>query len=404
MESSQPERTLRIGIVTDGLEERIVGGEIRIANGGVGVYIYQLVKHLLETEYPAEFVLMRYGDGHLDIYHHPRVRVVLFPRRRGGLLRRALDLDYRRVALDLALDVIHYPNQFGGAFLPRSIQRVVTLHDLTPLLLYSMHPRTRVLVYRLTARLALRRADRIMVVSDHTGRDVKNFVPDCAKVVVRVYPGVRDKFKPSKMDQAFLARNGLDRRYILTVGVLEPRKNHVLLLTALSQLVARGHDLDLIIIGRKGWHWADPRTHSEFQLIKDRVRILEDVAEHELLEYYRHAAVFTYPSWYEGFGLPVLEAMACGAPVVCSSTSSIPEVGGNAALYADPRDPASFATQIAKLLADEELRSQMIARGLERARQLSWRQTALETMQVYRSVVEARHGCRDNFRPGDLRT
>ena len=403
METRKSARNLRIGIVTDGLQERVVDGEARIANGGVGVYIYQLIKHLLAVEDSGEFVLMRYGQGYLDIYRHPRVRAIFFAAGRGMSVRLACDLDQRRVARELALDIIHYPNQFGGTFLPRSIRRVVTLHDLTPLLFPSMHPRTRVLAYKLAARLALRRADRIMVDSDHTGKDLIAFQPDCANRVVTVYPGVGAAHSPGSGDPSFLVRKGLQRPYILTVGVLEPRKNHALLLTALGQLVASGHDLDLVIIGRQGWHWADPRTRSEFQSLTGRVRILENVADHEMVEYYRHAAVFAYPSWYEGFGLPVLEAMACGTPVVCSNTSSLPEAGGTAALYADPHDAAAFAGQIARVLRDGELRSRMIATGLQRAQQLSWRRTALAVLEVYRSAVSTDCGSIGLARTGNVK-
>lgn len=396
---SAPE--LRVGIVTDGLEERVVDGQVRIANGGVGVYIYQLIKHLLEIDHSSEFVLMRYGQGYLDIYHHPRVRAVLFADRRGGFLLRAFDRDHRRIARELALDVVHYPNQFGGIFLPRAIRRVVTLHDLTPLLFPSMHPRRRVLAYKVAARLALGRADRIMVDSDHTGKDVVAFEPRCAPAVVTVYPGVGADYSPGPGDPSFLGRNHLQRPYILTVGVLEPRKNHALLLTALSQLVAGGHDLDLVIIGRPGWHWVDPRSRGEFQSLTGRVRVLEDVAGHEMVEFYRHAAVFAYPSWYEGFGLPVLEAMACGTPVVCSNSSSLPEAGGTAALYADPHDPAAFAAQIIRALGDGELRRRMIASGLEHAHRLSWERTARETLRVYQSVAALGHGSTSRGRPAD---
>jgi glycosyltransferase involved in cell wall biosynthesis len=388
METPQPARNLRIGIVTDGLQERVVDGEVRIANGGVGVYIYQLITHLLAVEPSLELVLMRYGQGSLDLYRHPGVRAFFFASGGSQKLRPLSDRDYSRVARELALDIVHYPNQFGGIFLPRSIRRVVTLHDLTPLLFPSMHPRRRVLAYKLAARLALRRADRIMVDSDHTGKDLVAFQPSRADAIVTVYPGVGATHHPGATDPSFLVRKGLRRPYMLTVGVLEPRKNHALLLTALGQLVASGHDLDLVIIGRKGWHWVDPRTRSEFQSLAGRVHILEDVADQELVEYYRQAAVFAYPSWYEGFGLPVLEAMACGTPVVCSNTSSLPEAGGTAALYADPNDAAAFAASIVKVLCDSELRGRMIASGLARAQQLSWRRTALATLAVYRSVAE----------------
>src|SRR5579871_1814999 len=125
---------LRIGIITDGLMERRIGGEVRIANGGVGVYIYQLIKHLFEVDGVNEYFLIRFGAGELDVYRHPRARSVFLRSTRISRTLGAADAPYAVLARKYGLDLLHYPNQFGGAFLPRHIKRVATLHDLTPLL------------------------------------------------------------------------------------------------------------------------------------------------------------------------------------------------------------------------------------------------------------------------------
>jgi glycosyltransferase involved in cell wall biosynthesis len=173
---------------------------------------------------------------------------------------------------------------------------------------------------------------------------------------------------------------------MLTVGVLEPRKNQTLLFEVLRQLRQAGHEIDLVIIGREGWRWSNPLGRPENSDLRPWVRILEDVSDEELIEFYGRAAVFTYPSIYEGFGLPVLEAMACGTPVVSSNASSLPEVGGDAVLYADPHDAAGFAGQVMRLLSDADLRQRMVAAGVTRARRFSWRCTAESTLRVYQSV------------------
>lgn len=377
---------LRIGIVTDGLQERTVGGEVRIANGGVGVYIYQLIRHLLQVDPVNQYFLIRFGRGMLDIYRHDRVRgVFLHPSRRNRALG-LFDVPYPQLVRELNLDLLHYPNQFGGAFLPRSVKRVATLHDLTPMLFPHLHPRRRVLGYRLLARYSLRRCERVIVYSANTRRDLLDHRMAAPGAIVNIPLGVNPAFKPGLATDTFRRRYRLERPFILTVGVLEPRKNHVLLFEVLRRLREGGERIDLVIVGREGWRWKNPLDKPEFRGLKPWVRIVADVPDADLAGLYNSATVFAYPSLYEGFGLPILEAMACGVPVVSSGASSLPEVAGDAALYADPHDADGFTAQVARVLRDRALRKQMVEEGLRRARQFSWRRAAQETLAVYHEV------------------
>ena len=379
-------RPLRIGIITDGLQERTVDGEVRIANGGVGVYIYQLIRHLLLVDPVNHYYLIRFGAGSLDIYGASRGRNVFLRASRFHRMLGMLDVPYTGLVRDLGLDLLHYPNQFGGAFLPRRVKRVATLHDLTPLLYPQLHPRSRVLGYRMLARQSLRRCDRVIVYSTNTRRDLLSHGMAEQGAIVNIPLGVNPRFKPAAASGAFIDRYQLARPFILTVGVLEPRKNQVLLFEVLRRLRERGEQLDLIIIGRPGWRWRSPLEQPQFKDLRPWVRIVEDVPDADLAEFYNRAAVFAYPSLYEGFGLPILEAMACGAPVVCATGSSLPEVAGDAALFADPRDAEGFTAQVARVLRDPALRTRMVEAGLQRAREFSWRRTAERTLAVYRSV------------------
>ena len=234
------------------------------------------------------------------------------------------DVPYIGLVRKLKLDLMHYPNQFGGAFLPRGVKRVATLHDLTPLLFPHLHPRCRVLGYRLLARYSLHRCERVIVYSANTRRDLLDRRMAVPGAIVNIPLGVNPAFKRGLFTDQFARRYQLDRPFILTVGVLEPRKNHVLLLEVLRRLHANGEQVDLVIIGRRGWNWENPLDRPEFKPLKPWVRIIADVADADLAEFYNRAAVFAYPSLYEGFGLPVLEAMACGAPVVSSSVFLAP--------------------------------------------------------------------------------
>jgi glycosyltransferase involved in cell wall biosynthesis len=389
---------LRIGITTDGLMEQTSGGMVRIANGGVGVYIYQLIKHLLQADPVNEYFLIRFGAGQLDVYRHPRVHNVFL---RSNPMSRTLgmaDFPYAGLVRRLKLDLLHYPNQFGGAFLPRHIKRVATLHDLTPLLFPRLHPHIRVMGFRLLAKWSLRRCDRIIVYSVNTRRDLLSRNMAAQNAIVNIPLGVNPGLRPGMATDDFTRRYQLTRPFILTVGVLEPRKNHVLLFETLRRLRERSEPIDLVVIGREGWRWSSPLARPEFRALAPWVRILADVPEADMAEFYNRAAVFAYPSLYEGFGLPILEAMACGTPVVSSSAAAMPEVGGDAALYADPYDAQAFTEQVARVLTDAGLRRRMVEAGLRRARQFSWQRTAEETLAVYHSVcrVETAAGRRRN--------
>lgn len=382
-------RPLRIGIATDGILERVVDGRVEIANGGVGVYIDNLVRHLLAVDPVNEYFLLRWDQSQLDLYRQERVHPVFIPPTRLAAPARWLEWPHRSAAAVCQLDVLHYPNQFGGAFVPRSIPRVVTLHDLTPLLFPEFHPWLRVAGYRLLIRRALERADHVIVDASHTKQDLVQRGLAAAQDISVIPLGVGKVFAAPRNDAA-VARYDLPERYVLTVGVLEPRKNHLGLLRALQRLHAQGEQISVVMVGRDGWNWQDPLETTELSGLRPWVRVLRNVPEADLVALYHRASVFAYPSLYEGFGLPVLEAMACGVPVVASNRSSLPEVAGNAAVLVDPTDPDALAAALAAVLRDADLRQRLIAAGLERARAFSWQQTAERTLAVYQQVVGAR--------------
>lgn len=384
--STSPAR-LRVGILTDGLEERVGPRGVEIANGGVGVYIRNLVRELQRIDGGPELVLVRFGNGALDIYSGPRTRSVGLRFSRWNRYARWIDLPYLGLAKRLGLDILHYPNQFGGYALPRAIRRVVTLHDLTPFLLPFHHPWRTVVGYRLLLDRSLRKADHVIVDSEATRGELleRKLVP--AAKVTAIPLAAADEFRVAAPDAALGARYDLPERYVLCVGVLEPRKNHAVLVDALARLHARGDPVGLVIAGREGWGWTNPLDDPRRAALRPYVRVLRNVPDDDLRGLYAGAAVFAYPSLHEGFGLPVAEAMASGVAVVTSRTSSLPEVAGGAALLVDPRDPEDVAGRVHDVLRDPALRARLIAAGVARARELSWRRTAERTLEVYERVV-----------------
>jgi glycosyltransferase involved in cell wall biosynthesis len=380
-------RPLRIGIATDALRERMVEGEARIANGGVGVYIYQLVKHLLTVDTVNEYFLMRPGKGLLDIYRHPRVRTVFLPDTKFHRAAALLGSAYARPTRELRLDLMHFPNMFGGGSLSASVKQVATVHDLTPLIMPASHPMTRVIASRMAIGRAMRRSHRVIVPSRATADDLVSRRLLSRDKIICIPSGINPLMKRVEPTPELATRYHLTNPFVLTVGVLEPRKNQMILLEVLRELRNQGHQLDLVIIGRPGWRWNPRLAMEKNRDIWPSVKILVDVPDSDLAEFYSRAELFFYPSLYEGFGLPILEAMACGTPVISSSTSSMPEVGGPAALYADPHDARAFASHAIRLLCDRALRQSLIDAGVERARKFSWEASARATLAVYEEVA-----------------
>jgi glycosyltransferase involved in cell wall biosynthesis len=205
-----------------------------------------------------------------------------------------------------------------------------------------------------------------------------------------VYCGIDAAFRPLTEDQvaAFRSERSLPQRFILFVGTIEPRKNVARLIEAFADLRSAISDLRLVIGGAKGWFYEDVFARVEELGLEDEVLFPGYLPASELPLWYNAAELFVYPSLYEGFGLPPLEAMACGTPVVTANTSSLPEVVGDAGLAVDPLDIEGLAEAMKQVLGDDSLQQEMKVRGLRRARGFSWAKTAQETVQVYRQVME----------------
>jgi glycosyltransferase involved in cell wall biosynthesis len=293
-------------------------------------------------------------------------------------------LGLARRAAALSADVVHTP----AAFSPRIPDRplVLTVHDLLPFRYPELFPAVVVAHSRLTWGYALRRAQRVVTGSEATRRElVEIFGLDRGRVAVTPY-GVGEQFRPQPAEPGWLAsRFGIDAPYVLCVGTLEPRKNLRGVLEAFRRLSATVEDCLLVIAGGRGWR--NEQFDAELAQGADRVRLTGFVSDEELVGLYSSAAVFLYPSLYEGFGLPVLEAMACGAPVVTSTTSSLPEAAGGAALLVDPGDPAAIAAAAAEVLTSPAWAGELREKGLARARERTWDACAAATVEVYREAV-----------------
>ena len=242
----------------------------------------------------------------------------------------------------------------------------------------------------------MRKARRILTISNSSRNDIISEYGVSKDNVVVTHLGIKKtmSFSPHIYSMTQLkAKYGISDNFVLFVGTLQPRKNIKRLIEAFGQVIKerkeeKSKEIDLVVIGRKGWLYEEILTAPKELGIEERVKFLENVQDDELPFFYKHARMFVLPSLYEGFGLPVLEAMKHDCPVITSNVSSMPEAGGDAALYVDPENVEDIAKKITKLLDDDKLRRELIEKGKSQVKKFSWEKTAKETLEVLEEVAK----------------
>lgn len=271
------------------------------------------------------------------------------------------------------------------------VPAVVTVHDLGYHYFPDAHPARQRRYLEWSTRFSARGASHLLADSQATRADLVRLYGVPAEMITVVYPGRDESLGPA--DPAPVrARYGLPDDYLLHVGTLQPRKNLLRLMDAAAALRAQGQPVGLVLAGRAGW-LSEPIV-ARARALAGLVRVLDYVPEADLPGLYAGARALAFPSLYEGFGFPVLEAMACETPVVCANTSSLPELAGDAALLVDPTDVAALTQALNRVLTDADLRTTLIARGREQIRQFSWARAAEQVMGVL-EAAGARRTARD---------
>ncbi|MBN1177582.1 MAG: glycosyltransferase family 4 protein [Anaerolineae bacterium] len=380
---------MRIGIdVTAAVRQR----------AGIGRYTRELVRAVLTLPSDDFYTLFaatgKLGDGNCELLSALGISQFAVPNSQFAIRTVPLSDEWlarlwHRARLPLPveaitgrLDLFYSPDFVLPPTLPRT-RTLLTVHDLS-FLHYPDHFVPKLVQYlsRVVPR-SVARADRVLADSEATRRDLIALLDVPPEKVALLYSGVDACFRPQSEPgerERLAEHHGLDARpYILSVGTLQPRKNYVGLIRAFARLERR--DVQLVIAGGRGWLYED--VLAEAARHADRVAVLGFVDDAELPALYRGAALFAFPSFYEGFGLPVLEAMACGTPVVCSNASSVPEVAGDAALLVDPHDEDALAAALARALDDEALRAGMVERGLAQAARFSWERAARQLVEAF---------------------
>lgn len=273
----------------------------------------------------------------------------------------------------------------------RDVPTVMTVHDLIYKLFPQHHKKLNYWFLNAAMPLFVRRADAIIVVSQATKNDlIRHYgTPDNKITVVHEAAATHFRVPPDSEVARVRAIYDLPERFLLAVGTIEPRKNLTRLAESLARLRQDHRDLQLIVVGARGWLYGDFFARLEELGVQDAVRLLGYVPDDDLPAIFRAATVYVMASLYEGAGLPVLEAMACGAPVVSSRESSMPELGADVARYFNPYDVNHMTDVIGMVLDDRHLRAEMAAAGPERAARFSWQRAARDTLAVYRSIMHS---------------
>lgn len=361
---------------------------------GSSRYVFNLLRELRGIG-AAEEVIAYANDANVPAELAPtggfEVRAVRWPTTRPALRVLWEQLVFPRVLRNDCITVLHGAvNALPVAWRGKSI---VTILDLSFLLMPTAFNRPNRMYLRWMAWYSARRANQVVAISEATRRDVIKLLGVSPERVIRVYCGVDARFHPIDDHEElhrFRQAHSLPERFILYLGTIEPRKNLVRLMDAYAELRRRGATAwPLVLAGGRGWR-DEAIVHYAARLgLEDAVRFAGFVPEEEIPLWYNAAAFFVYPSAYEGFGLPPLEALACGTPVVASNRASLPEVLGDAAVLVDPSDTGAIVDGMQRMLEDDPLRSRLSSLGPQRASAFSWRRMAEETLAVYRSVASS---------------
>lgn len=372
-----------IGIISSFVDEM---------SGGIGVYTYNLIKNLNKIDNRNTYHLIHYMKGNDEIYDdNDDIIIPKFNFMNNMMGSYSL---WRYYILptkmkQLEIDMVHDPYELGPLSFSMPFKKVVTIHDLSPILFPKLFKWGDVMIHKLLFKKTVNNMDKIITVSEHSKKDIMNYLKVPEEKIEVVYLGKDPMFK--LMDypdyQDIYGRYGIDNKFILAVGGIHPIKNISNLLKAYYKLKKSGLEHKLVVVGNKMDKWEKIVEIVQDLNLNDNVIFTGVVPLQDLAKLYNAAELFVYPCLYAGFGLPPLESMACGTPVVTSNNSSIPEVVGEAGIMIDPYNVEELADAIDNVLKDQEHQADLKKRGLERAKLFNWKETARQTLKIYEDVI-----------------
>lgn len=353
---------------------KIAMNAINITGYGISMYTSKLIEALLE-KYGEKISITLYTTQDVaPRYEHLSCKIVALPFRHRLIKEIYIQLILPFVLKKQKIETLHSVGNF--ALWTPFTRQILTIHDTYEYSSPERHPLKKRLLMRLSILLTGLNSKHVIAVSQNTNEDIKKYYPILKNKTHTIYSGCNEQVISKdviKFDKS---------PYILFVGTLEPGKNLVTLIKAMTT-IKKEFDIKLKITGAKGWAQDHlPELVSELGLY-DSIEFTGFVSASELTSLYQNATALVMPSTYEGFGFPVIEAMANGCPVVCANNSALPEAGGEAALYFETMDHEDLAGRIVEIINNDDMRNKMIERGLSHAADFSWRKSAEETYQLY---------------------
>lgn len=366
---------MRIGFLADPLDTQY---------GGIHTYTKNILSAISQIDKKNEYLVIRAkpmkefeGFEEIVVPYHSN------PFHRLNRVFFKLPKLLRKKAVELVVEPAH----FGPFNLPSKIKRITVIHDMTMFLFPQHHEFVSQFVQRKFLPRILRKSDHIITNSVNTANDLSQFFPFTANKTTAILLGKNNLFFPQK-DHTILVKYHINAPYFLYIGTLEPRKNLVTLIHAFNHFKSStGKPHHLVLAGKKGWKSNHLWTAIAQSPYKNDIVMTGYVDQKDLPILCSMAEIFVYPSLYEGFGLPILEAMACGVPVITARVSSLPEVGGEAVHYFSPDKVDQLSQKMIQLSADATLRKNSIEKGLAQASRFSWEKAARETIAVFERTM-----------------
>ncbi|MCJ7792570.1 MAG: glycosyltransferase family 4 protein [Candidatus Marinimicrobia bacterium] len=368
---------MNIGIIV----EKNLDGQ----KGGLEVYTYNLIRNLLKVDKKNNYFFIK-DSKNTGFPRENEIKINLGKTPARKVLKNSFNIPV--IVKKYQLDIIHDPCQMGPFLLPMKAKKILTLHDLFPL----THPQTAPsryspYIYKYLLPQVLKSTDKVIVISKNTRRDLLNYFPHLKGKITVIYEAADESFRKTGNLERVKRKYTLDFPFIFSLGILNPIKNFTTLIKAFSKLKNRGLKHKLVIGGKKGWRFENIFQQARDLVKKGEIIFSDFIPEEDLPYFYNLADLFVFPSLYEGFGIPILEAMACGCPVITSNISSMPEVAGRAALFINnPLDIDEIASKITQVLTNSNLKKGLIKKGFVQAAKFSWERTARETIKVYEEV------------------
>lgn len=371
-----------------------------IGGGGNQQYSLSLIKGLAQVDKENKYFLYSYfhsflnAENNLIFSENFKTVPAYFSRLNLKLMPSSVINFINKETLKFSIkrhkiDVFHFTNPIN--FISSKSKTIVTIHDLAPLHDKNWAKVSSWEFYQKNIGKIIKQADKIIAVSNYTKNDIINFFNIEPEKIAVIYEAASDSIEFDYQPE-FLQRHYGLRQYILYVGQLQPRKNIKLLIEAYGLLPANLRDqFDLVLVGqpRNDQYLLEIKAQISKLRLENKVKLLGRIADEDLSKIYSGAKIFVYPSLLEGFGLPILEAMKCSVPVIATKSSSLPEVGGPAAVYVDPTDSHGLAQEIKQILSDESLYCDFKSRGAKQIKKFSWRKTAEETLNIYQQVFKS---------------